>query len=166
LYGVRETITGFAIKKEKFMQILEDNIGQHLVSRIKKNYVSNIRNYIQQHREIQARKFQTRIDYVDLSAFGVGVEFDDQDHFREGCEEIERRIKTYSSRFGPLVQRLRQLDDVVTKFMYQLIVLAERYDERTNMILEFKDVDNFQIELIEKILSKVNNFQEIMLKKK
>jgi hypothetical protein len=27
LYGVRETITGFAIKKEKFMQILEDNIG-------------------------------------------------------------------------------------------------------------------------------------------
>jgi len=114
LYKPHDTIQGFAIKKEKFMQIIENNMGQHLVPKIKKNYVNRIRNFVHHHREIQARKFQTRIDYVDLSAFGVGVDFDDHDHFKEGCEEIERRIKTYSGRFGPLISKLNSIDRILT----------------------------------------------------
>jgi len=46
LYKPHDTIQGFAIKKEKFMQILEDNIGSYLVPKIKKAYVNRIRNFI------------------------------------------------------------------------------------------------------------------------
>jgi len=53
---------------------------------MKKAYKNKIRDPINQHRDIQARKFQTRIDYVDLSAFGVGVKFDDVDNYKADCE--------------------------------------------------------------------------------
>ena len=41
------------------------------------------------HREIEARKFKTRIDYVDLSAFGVGVTIDDNDKSKHELKMIE-----------------------------------------------------------------------------
>jgi len=90
LYRVSETVTGLAIKKESFVQILEDKEGQLLVPKIKRYYRNNIREYCVQHREIQAMQFQSRIDYVDLSAFGVGVNYDDLDHFRQAAEDIDR----------------------------------------------------------------------------
>ncbi len=91
---------------------------------------------------------------MDLSAFGVGVEFDDHDHFKEGVEEIERRIKTYSGRFGPLIQKLKSIDRILNQFMYQLAALSLRYDERMLMILSLKDPDTYQTELLTKIFDR------------
>ena len=103
LYKPHEVITGFAIKKQKFMQIMDDRVGSNLTRKICRNYNQNIRNPTIQHREVEARKFQSRIDYVDLSTFGVGVKFDDIDHFKKGVAEIERKISMFSSRYGCLI---------------------------------------------------------------
>lgn len=70
---------------------------------MKKAYKNKIRDPINQHRDIQARKFQTRIDYVDLSAFGVGVKFDDVDNYKADCEQIDLTIKKYCCKYGRLV---------------------------------------------------------------
>jgi hypothetical protein len=40
------------------------------------NYTKKIKKVIHEHREEMAERFANRIDYVDLSAFGVGVEKD------------------------------------------------------------------------------------------
>ena len=92
IYKPHEQVIGFAIKKDKFVQVLDDGLGKKLIPKIVKNYTDLIREPVQKHREITARKFQTRIDYVDLSAFGVGVNFDDVDHFKEGSKKIEEEI--------------------------------------------------------------------------
>ena len=39
LYRVNDPVMGFAIKKEKFMQIMDDSFGSKLIPRIKKNYI-------------------------------------------------------------------------------------------------------------------------------
>jgi len=51
--------------------------------------VCKVRNPLIAHREIEARKFKTRIDYVDLSAFGVGVTIDDIDRSKHELKMIE-----------------------------------------------------------------------------
>ena len=93
-------------------------IGKKLIPKIVKNYTDYIREPVQKHREITARKFQTRIDYVDLSAFGVGVNFDDVDHFKEGSKKIEEEISRYSSEYGRLNSKLQQLDKKLEYFMF------------------------------------------------
>lgn len=79
LYKASETVTGFAIKKQNFTSMMKMSLGKELLPKIKNNYINKIREPVVAHREIEARKFQTRIDYVDLSAFGVGVKFSDED---------------------------------------------------------------------------------------
>ena len=106
IYKPHEQVIGFAIKKDKFVQVLDDGLGKKLIPKIVKNYTDLIREPVQKHREITARKFQTRIDYVDLSAFGVGVNFDDVDHFKEGSKKIEEEIQKYSSEYGRLNSKL------------------------------------------------------------
>jgi hypothetical protein len=106
MYKPMDMISGFAIKKDKFAQVINDTLGKKLIPRVEKNYTNAIRTPVSAHREVTARKFQTRIDYVDLSAFGVGVDFDDIDHFKEGSMRIEEEIRKYSSAYGRLNQRM------------------------------------------------------------
>ena len=106
---------------------------------------------------MEARKFQSRIDYVDLSAFGVGVKFDDIDHFKLGVAEIERKISMFSNKYGRLVQHLKELNNIMDTLMYRLCAMAERYDERMDMIIKtsqseenFDSVDDYQRQVLEK----------------
>ena len=62
------------------------------------------------HRDVEARKFKTRIDYVDLSAFGVNVEVDDADYHMEDSKQIEEAIRKYSNPYCKLTEALQSLD--------------------------------------------------------
>ena len=68
---------------------MKEPLAKQLIQKIKKNYVCKVRNPLIAHREIEARKFKTRIDYVDLSAFGVGVTTDDIDRSKHELKMIE-----------------------------------------------------------------------------
>ena len=103
-------ILGFAIKKDSFMQVIDDSFGKKMIERIKEQYQTNIREPVQKHREITSRKFQSRVDYVDLSAFGVNFEFDDLDHFAEGSKKIAEEIDKYSNKYARLKSRLFYFD--------------------------------------------------------
>ena len=135
LYKSHEVILGFAIKKESFMQIIEDHIGKRMIGNIKTGYQRNIRDVVHQHREITARKFQSRVDYVDLSAFGVNYNFDDVDRFAEGSKQIAEEIDKYSNKYGRLIHRLTYLDRKLHYYQYCLSAMTDRYDERMKNII-------------------------------
>lgn len=83
-----------------------------------------MRHIVYAHRDIEARKFKTRIDYVDLSAFGVNVEVNDADYHMEDSKKIEEAIRKYSNPYGKLHDKLESLDARLTKIMYFLCALA------------------------------------------
>ena len=94
---------------------------------------------------------------MDLSAFGVGVKFDDIDHFKKGVAEIERKISMFSSRYGRLIQNLKELNCVMDNLMIRLCAMAERYDERMQMITRLNSeqealcaMDPYQMQVLEK----------------
>jgi len=62
------------------------------------------------HRSIQARKYQTRVDYVDLSAFGVDVDYHNFDNNKAEAERIDELITRYTSHYGQLNTKLESLD--------------------------------------------------------
>lgn len=72
---------------------------------------------------------------MDLSAFGVGVKFDDIDHFKHGVAEIERKISMFSNKYGRLIQNLKELNHVMDTLMHRICAMGERYDERMGMII-------------------------------
>lgn len=57
LYKASENVTGFAIKKHNFTQMMKTSLGKELVPKIKANYINQIRKPVVQQREIEARKF-------------------------------------------------------------------------------------------------------------
>ena len=73
LYRAFKEIQGFAIKKEKFIDIFQDPTAQKIKPQINQKYISEIRGPVNKHRAMMSKKFSQRIDYVDLAAFGVGV---------------------------------------------------------------------------------------------
>lgn len=148
LYKASETVTGFAIKKEKFTMIMRQSLAKQLISKIKHNYINKIREPVVSHREIEARKFQTRIDYVDLSAFGVGVKFSDIDHNKTQLRQIQQTVERFCSKYGRLLQTLEDLDQGVDLVMHHVCAMAIRYDERMNMILQEARYDSYQRDFI------------------
>ena len=143
LYKSHELILGFAVKKESFIQILDDNIGKKMIPKIKSSYQNKIREVVHKHREITARKFQSRVDYVDLSAFGVNYNFDDVDRFAEGSKQISEEIDRFSDKYSRLNSRLSYLDKKLKYYEYCLSALTDRYDSRMREIIIGEQMDAF-----------------------
>ena len=73
--------------------------------------MENIRKPVCAHREIEARKFTNRMDFVDLTAFGVGVNFEDNDAYKDEVDKIDKNITRYCNRYGNLLSRLETFDE-------------------------------------------------------
>ena len=67
---------------------------------------------------MQAKKFRSRVDYIDMAVFGVNHSFDDFDNVAEEIEEIELEIHKYSSHYGRLVERLKVIENKLIKYQY------------------------------------------------
>lgn len=111
VYKPAEKIQGFAIKRANFINLIEKNYGRDLQVVIIKNYLENIRKPVCAHREIEARKFTNRMDFVDLTAFGVGVNFEDNDTYKDEVDKIDKNITRYCNRYGNLLSRLETFDE-------------------------------------------------------
>lgn len=111
VYKPAEKILGFAIKRANFINLIGKSYGKDLQTVIKKNYLENIRKPVCMHREIEARKFTNRMDFVDLTAFGVGVNFKDNDSYKDEVNKIDKGLIRYCNRFGNLLSRLEEFDE-------------------------------------------------------
>lgn len=127
------------------------SLGKELLPKVKHNYINQIREPVVAHREIEARKFQTRIDYVDLSAFGVGVKFSDEDKNKAQLQQTQDLIDKLCNKYGVFVQYLEDLDKIVDVVMQQVCCMALRYDERMAMILDQTRYDSFQRDFVARV---------------
>lgn len=72
LYTPIEKAEALAIRREDFNTMINAPFGQKLRPYIAKNYKYTIQEPMHIHRNDVACKFENRIDYVDISAYGVG----------------------------------------------------------------------------------------------
>jgi hypothetical protein len=135
LYESHEYTCGFAIKRNAFITIMNSNTGKKLQQKVQNKYVYEIRNVVNQHRLIMGKKFKSRIDYVDLTVFGVNHKFDDKDIFAEKSNEITDQVQKYSSAYGRLNLRLSCIDNYLRQYEYRMSALSTRYDERMKSII-------------------------------
>ena len=53
------------------------------------------------------------MDFVDLTAFGVGIENEDKDIHKDECEKIDKDISRYCTRYGNLISKLEIFDSKI-----------------------------------------------------
>ena len=164
LYKPMELVQGFAIKKENFRDVLRDKVGAGIGPKIR-SYYYRLRKIVYSHRDIEARKFKTMIDYVDLSAFGVDVEVNDFDNNLYEALKLDEAIKKYTNPLCKLTEKLESLDSQLNKNMVYLCALAQRYDEKMEKIVDSALQDPFQKELLMKIYD-LNQYKAQMKKLK
>lgn len=103
-----EHVHGLALRREKFNDLMQVSFWKKFTPLWTKIYEKKIQRIMHEHREDMAEKFQNRIDYVDLSAFGVGFNNDNKE---EGLsiEDHERYIEMFTGQ-GKLTQKLIKFD--------------------------------------------------------
>lgn len=72
LYTPVEKVEALAIRREHFNVLMSDPIGKRMRPHIARNYKYLIQEPLYEHRSEMASKYENRIDYVDISAFGIG----------------------------------------------------------------------------------------------
>lgn len=165
MYKPMEIIQGFAIKKHNFNEILQNKVGHGMKAKFQ-SYYSKLRQIVYAHRELEARKFKTRIDYVDLSAYGVNVNYEDTDYHMEDSKKIDDAIKKYTNPYHKLTSKLESLDAYLTRILYCLCALAKRYDEKMDKMISSFIKDAYQRELMMKTYEtkKYKDLQKIIRK--
>ena len=86
-----------------------DNLGKRMESRIRYKYLEQVRRPVTLHREQMAKRYKQKSDYVDFSAFGVGVKFDDFDHHKGDADKLTNLIKSFAYK-GQLFRKLSTID--------------------------------------------------------
>jgi hypothetical protein len=90
---------------------------------------------VEVHRVLNARKFKARIDYVDLTAFGVNLPVDDNDNFALKSKHLAEEIQQYTSIEGRLTNKLKKIDDHLKNYFYSVSAMAMRYDQRMKEVI-------------------------------
>ena len=72
LYQPIDAADAFAIRRGNYEEVMKESIGKKLRPKIAKAYKYIIQEPLHEHRDEMALKFQNRIDYVNLSAYGAG----------------------------------------------------------------------------------------------
>ena len=146
---VSENIEGLALRRETFNNLIEEDFWKRALPLWSEQYVNKIQKPINEHRNEMAKKFTNRIDYVDLSAFGVGIDLSNNQN--EEIVDYDMLKEKYSGT-GKLYNKLESLNKVLDNFKDQLCNLSVKYDHRMEKVMG-KDtkMDQFQKRLTKKL---------------
>ena len=86
LYKPIDFVEAMSMRKENFNQVMQHQIGQKMRSEIARKYKYIIQEPMHEHRNEMARRFQNRIDYVNIKAYGIGKV--DVEKRRKGASQI------------------------------------------------------------------------------
>ena len=75
---ITEKLEGLGLRREVFRELTQNKFWKRTLKLQSKVYIKKIQKPLMDHREEMSKMFNNRIDYVDLSAFGVGVEAQNQ----------------------------------------------------------------------------------------
>lgn len=133
LYKPIDYVEALAIRKENFNTLMEDPMAKRIKSNITRSYKYVIQEPMHEHRDEMASKFENRIDYVDISAYGIGkIKVHNQikkekkllDNDIDGVEE--ETMHNASNPNARIFKKVAQFESKVTSICYSLGAFAER----------------------------------------
>ncbi len=69
---ILEEVNGYAIPREEWTNIMKQSFFKKNYKKLWcQKYIRTIMRPVNEHRSLTSEKFQNRIDYVELSAFGI-----------------------------------------------------------------------------------------------
>ena len=71
---ITEKLEGLGLRREVFIELSHNKFWKRTLKLQSKVYIKKVQKPLMDHREEMSKMFNNRIDYVDLSAFGVGVD--------------------------------------------------------------------------------------------
>lgn len=100
-----------------------------------------------------ASKFENRIDYVDISAYGIGkVKVDHEEPKSDELEELEdQTMGANNSTHSRVFAKICNLEESLNNIKYSISSLADRHDEKMSMIMGKTPIDKMQKALIKKL---------------
>ena len=163
LYQPIEKAEALAIRREDFNTMLdEDPTAKKLKPFIAQNYKVTIQDPMHLHRDEMASKFESRIDYVDISAYGVGrvnvgVEKKAKKSITLNTIGDDDDIPSQNSSMSDIdedghktvvLKKVATLPKSCKNINYSLNSIANRCDEKIDMIFGKKPFDSYQQHLI------------------
>ena len=72
LYMPIDKVEALGMRKENYNEVMESKIGKKMKLKIANHYKYNIQEPMHLHRTDMSKRYQNRIDYIDIEAYGVG----------------------------------------------------------------------------------------------
>ena len=125
---ILDNVEGLALRKENWtwlfsMPFFKKNYSKPWC----REYVKAIKKPVEEHRAATAEKFQNRVDYVEMSAFGVG--FKQKATGIEGFDQVTvEKLLGQATGFGRLSALLYGMNRELELLMYKLVGLSTKYD--------------------------------------
>ena len=107
-----------------------------------------------------SKNFKNRSDYINIQAYGLGkIQTKEHDcgHFdiieseKDNDSEEEKHFSEMANKEKRLYKRIQRLGNQVKNIKASVCCLAERQDERFEMVFGQKQPDDFQLSLTEKL---------------
>ena len=103
-----------------------------------------------------ASKFENRIDYVDISAYGIGkVNVDNSNKLSQKEKELQKieqdSIDHNSTPVSRIYYKMLNFDKSLKNIQYSLASMATRQEDRFEMIFGQKPMDEFQRQLMQRL---------------
>ena len=74
------------MRRENFNETMEEPMAKYLKQEIARIYKYVIQEPLHEHRDEMSQRFQNRIDYVNIAAYGIGKVTMDENGEPQGCE--------------------------------------------------------------------------------
>lgn len=150
LYKPIDFVEALSIRKENFNEQMEDPLAKRLKQNIMRKYKYVIQEPLHEHRDEMASRFENRIDYVDISAYGIG-KVKVQNEIKKADKVLDNQIdgveeETMHHASNPnarIFKKVGQFKSKVNSICLHLGAFSQRQDERMGFISGEQPPDNF-----------------------
>jgi hypothetical protein len=153
LYQPIDHADAFAIRRGNYESVMRESIGKKLRGKIAKAYKYIIQEPLHEHRDEMAQKYQNRIDYVNLEAYGAGkVNLKSQGDFSE--EEMDEfNLDAQTNTQARILNKIGGFAKKTDAICESLSGLAFRQDEGILRLAGMIRNDDYQNILLNKVYS-------------
>lgn len=132
---------------------MEDPITHRFKAFLANNYKYSIQEPLHEHREETALRFQSRNDYVDLSAYGVGKVKIDQKQNMSELSESEVSTISDGHKQNSILKQVAGLEQSCQNIVLSLHAMAQRHDDKLESIFRKKAPDVLQQQIDRNLIS-------------
>jgi hypothetical protein len=125
---ILDNVEGFAMRKYNWNKIFKQRFWKkNYEEKWCRRYVKSIQRVLDDHRATTAERFSSRIDYVELSAFGL--DYKNKQIEIDGFNlDFMHRMLDEASGIGRLNKYLYKLCKTLDNYIYKIVGMAIKYD--------------------------------------